>query len=75
MSMTTVFARVGGRNALAASRLQGLFRRLLGPVRRRPARLHPEDWSAHMLRDVGLADANLDPMEYPSATSLNLLLR
>jgi hypothetical protein len=75
MSMTTAFARVGNRNAAAASRVAGLFHWLLGAVRRRPARLHPKDWSAHMLRDVGLADANLDPMEYPSATSLNLLLR
>ena len=75
MSMTTALARVGSRNAAAASRVAGLFHWLLGAARRRPARLHPEDWSAHMLRDVGLADANLDPMEYPSSTSLNLLLR
>ena len=75
MSMTSTYARISGRNGVTASRVKGLFHWLLGPARRRPARLHPEDWSAHMLRDVGLADANLDPMEYPSATSLNLLLR
>ena len=75
MSMTTLFARSGSRNARAASRVRGLFHWLLGSARRRSARLHTEDWSAHMLRDVGLADANLDPMEYPSATSLNLRLR
>jgi len=76
MSMTTAFDRVGGRNAAAASsRVKGLYHWLLGGVRRRPARLHPQDWSTHMLRDVGLADAHLMPVEYPSATSPNPLLR
>ena len=35
------------------------FRRLLarlGTGSRRPARLNPEEWSGHMLRDVGLPD-------------------
>jgi hypothetical protein len=35
--------------------LRGLLARLAtGP--RRPTRLNPEEWSGHMLRDVGLSD-------------------
>jgi hypothetical protein len=35
--------------------IQGLLLRL-GRGTRRPARLNPEEWSGHMLRDVGLSD-------------------
>ena len=35
--------------------LWGLLARL-GAGPRRPARLNPEEWSGHMLRDVGLPD-------------------
>jgi hypothetical protein len=42
-----------GRGWLSGFR--GLLAHLVkGP--RRPARLNPEEWSGHMLRDVGLSD-------------------
>jgi hypothetical protein len=34
---------------------RGLLARL-GRAPRRPARLNPEEWSGHMLRDVGLSE-------------------
>ena len=37
------------------SGFRGLLARL-GTTPRRPARLDPEEWSEHMLRDVGLSE-------------------
>ena len=37
---------------------------LLGTSARRPARLNPEEWSGHMLKDIGLSSHR--PDEFPS---------
>ena len=46
-------------SACGARRLSVLGRLLkhLDRTVRRPAQLNPEEWSEHMLRDVGLSDA------------------
>ena len=54
------------------------FRRLLarlGTGSRRPARLNPEEWSGHMLRDVGLPDRLAEGLAQPAADDLDALRR
>jgi hypothetical protein len=62
--------RTTAPSSWAARLLAALFRR----DRLHLTRLHPERWPAYMLRDVGLG-RHMGPPEYPSATSLDRLLR
>jgi hypothetical protein len=70
MSTTAEFFPFSDRTTAPSSWPARLLARLFRRDRRRPARLHPEQWSAHMLRDVGLAEPSyMGASEYPSATS------